>query len=232
MTTLPVQPSTSLDMILDVLNLVERLAPPVVILENVPGMLKSPAYQLASLRLKRWGYTRHEHIGDARDYGGLTSRKRAYVVFTALNEDLTFETPFTSRQKDIWRIVSPYLNDCRDVSHSKSLNDGKAIGRLRLITPKSTSAPTPLKSQSRMAKDSVVVEPVPDVFKFPSEALLARLLGIDNIDLNTVSSTLASEIIGQSIDISHHGSILRAVRQHINAWLSKHRPGVAIAAPA
>lgn len=72
--------STTADMILDVINLVERLAPPVVILENVPGMLKSPAYELASLRLKRWGYKRHEHVGDARDYGGLTSQiGRAHV---------------------------------------------------------------------------------------------------------------------------------------------------------
>jgi DNA (cytosine-5)-methyltransferase 1 len=216
--------STTADMILDILNLIERLAPPIIVLENVPGMLKSAAYNIASLRLKRWGYTRHEHVGDARDYGGLTSRKRAYVIFTALNEEFSFETPFSPRQKDIWSIVQPYLEDCRDVSHSKSLQDGKRIGRLRAITPNSTSSPTPLKSQLRMAKDSLVIEPTPGVFKFPNEQLLARLLGIENINLNAVASTLASEIIGQSVDITHHGSILRAVKRHMNAWFSKHRP--------
>lgn len=210
--------SSSSDMILDLLNLVERLAVPLVLFENVPGMVGSAAYEIASLRLKRWGYRRFEHIGDARDYGGLTSRKRAYVLFSQLDADFAFEEPSTARDKDAWAIVEPYLSECRDVSHSKSLQDGKVCGRLRAITPNSRNIPTPVKSQYRMAKDSIVLEPEDGRFLFPTERLLKRFLGIEDVDLNSVSETLASEIIGQSIDRPHHEMILRCIKRHIEAW--------------
>lgn len=207
--------SSTEDMIIDLLNIVERLAPPVVMFENVPGMLTSAAYHVASLRLRRWGYRCHEHLGDARDYGGLTSRRRAYVVFTQLDAPFAFEKPSCNRSKNAWAVVANDLDECRDVSHSKSLQDGKACGRLRRITPSSRSIPTPVKSQSHMAKDSIVIEPKDGVFLWPTEAQLKRFLGIEDVDLSTVSSTTASEIIGQSIDRAHHASVLRAVKKHI-----------------
>lgn len=210
--------NSSADMILDLLNIIERLAVPVVVFENVPGMIGSAAYNVACLRLRRWGYTRYEHIGDPRDYGGLTSRKRAYVVFTQLPASFEFEKPSTSRTKDVWKEVQPFLAGCRDVSHSKSLQDGKTVGRLRSIRPDSTSIPTPVKSQYRMAKDSVVVEPEDGRFLFPSEDLLKHMLGINDVDLNAVSETISSEIIGQSIDFPHHAMVMRCIGAHIALW--------------
>jgi DNA (cytosine-5)-methyltransferase 1 len=210
--------TSSSDMILDLLNIIERTAPPVVLFENVPGMIKSAAYEVACLRLKRWGYKRFEHVGDARDYGGMTSRKRAYVVFTQLDAPLTFEAPFAPRKKDAWAVVERHLANCRDVSHSKSLQDGKACGRLRAVRPGATSLPTPVKSQSRMAKDSIVIEPEEGRFLFPTEDLLKDFLGIGDVDLNAVSATTASEIIGQSIDQPHHTMVLRAIARHVSAW--------------
>jgi DNA (cytosine-5)-methyltransferase 1 len=210
--------TSTADMIIDVLNVIERLAPPVVVLENVPGMVNSAAYEVACLRLRRWGYTRHEHIGDARDYGGLTSRKRAYVVFTQLDAPFAFEEPFTPREKDAWAEVQPFIAECRDVSHSNSFISGKRIGRLRAIRPGATSLPTPVKSQSHMPKDSVVIEPVEDQFLWPSEALLKRMLGIDNVDLNAITATMALEVIGQSIDQPHHSMVMRSIRRHITTW--------------
>ncbi len=205
-------------MIIDLLNIIERIAPPVILFENVPGMINSAAYEVAKLRLRRWGYRCHEHVGDARDYGGLTSRKRAYVLFTQLDAPFEFEAPFTEREKDVWSIIEPYLAECRDVSSSKSLNDGKACGRLRAVRPGAKSLPTPIKSQDRMAKDSIVIEPEENRFLFPTETLLKKFLGIENVDLSAVSKTLATEIIGQSIDRPHHASVLRAIRRHIALW--------------
>lgn len=212
--------SSSSDMILDLLNIIEKLAPPIVLFENVPGMIKSAAYEIASLRLKRWGYTRYEHVGDARDYGGLTSRRRAYVVFSQLDAEFAFEAATSTREKDAWAVVAPYLAECRDVSSSKSLRDGKTCGRLRAVRPGATSLPTPVKSQDRMAKDSIVIEPAENRFLFPTEDLLKRFLGIENVDLSAVSKTLATEIIGQSIDRPHHAMVLRAIRNHIRRWLA------------
>jgi len=210
--------SSTSDMMIDLLNIIEKVSPPVVVLENVPGFVSSPAYEIASLRLRRWGYKRFEHVGDARDHGGLTSRRRAYVVFTALDAPFAFEDPSSPRAKDIWSIVEPYLADCRDVSHSKSIQDGKQCGRLRRITEASTSAPTPIKSQGRMAKDSLVIERSDGALLFPTEDLLKRLLGLQDVDLSAVSATIATEIIGQSIDRPHHEMVLRSVRKHIEAW--------------
>lgn len=219
------QGSSSADMILDILGLVEKLAPPLVLLENVPGMIGSAAYEVASLRLRRWGYRRHEHVGDARDYGGLTSRKRAYVLFTQLEAEFAFEEPTHEREKNAWAAVKPFLEECRNVSTSKSIRDGKACGRLRTVTPTSKSIPTPVKSQYRMAKDSLVIEPEEGKYLFPNEALLKHVLGIDDVDLSAVSETIASEIIGQSIDMPHHQMVLRSVRRHIADWRSRAQHG-------
>lgn len=210
--------TSSEDMIIDLLNVIERLAVPVVLFENVAGMLDSAAYKVASLRLRRWGYKAYEHVGDARLYGGFTSRRRAYVVFSQLDAPFAFEKPFTDKEKDAWSVVKSDLDKCRDVSHSKSLNDGKNCGRLRRVTPKSTSIPTPVKSQARMAKDSIVIEPEDGVFLWPTEDQLKRFLGIEKTDMNAVSATIASEVIGQSIDRPHHASILRSVKAHIAAY--------------
>lgn len=219
--------SSTADMILDLLNIIERVAPPVVLFENVPGMIGSAAYEVASLRMKRWGYRRFEHVGDARDYGGFTSRKRAYVVFSQLDAPFVFDMPTSERKKDAWAIVEPHLTACRDVSHSKSLQDGKACGRLRAVRPGATTLPTPVKSQSRMAKDSIVIEPKENVFLFPTEGLLKSFLGIEAVDLNTVSATTASEIIGQSIDRSHHAMVLNAIARHVETWRQSRRSAAA-----
>lgn len=208
------------DMILDLLAIVEKLGVPVVVLENVTGFVTSPAYEIASLRLKRWGYSRFEHVGDARDYGGLTSRKRAYVIFSQLDAPFAFEDPSSKRGIDAWSIVKPFLPECRDVTHSKSLQDGRACGRLRSVKPDSRNIPTPVKSIARMAKDSLVIEPGDGRILFPSERLFKHLLGIDDVDLNAVSATIATEVVGQSIDHAHHAMVMRCVKRHIEAWLS------------
>ena len=74
-----------------------------------------------------------------------------------------------------------------------------------------------------MAKDSIVIEPEDGVFLFPSENLFKHLLGIDKVDLNAVSATIATEIIGQSIDMPHHEMIMRSIRTHIEKWINKNQ---------
>ena len=41
---------------------------------------------------------------------------------------------------------------------------------------------------------------------------------LPDVDLNTVSATTASEIIGQSIDRSHHSMIFNAIARHVDTW--------------
>lgn len=216
--------SSGIDMGYDLLRIVEALNPPTVLIENVSGWVNSDMYRTISLRLRRWGYQEHCLVGDARDYEGLTSRKRAYSFFTALPAAFNWEAPKARRETPIWDIIKEYLPECRDVTHSKSLNDGLACGRLRTITPESCHAPTLLKSQLRMAKDSVVIAH-DDRLYWPTEGLMKRLMGIDGrFSLENCSTTIASEIIGQSVDLGLHDSVVRSVKKHIKAFYENLNP--------
>lgn len=215
--------SSGIDMGYDLLRIVEALAPPTILIENVSGWVKSDMYKIISLRLRRWGYKEHCLVADARDYGGLTSRKRAYSFFSVLPSSFDWEKPVERRTAPIWDIIKRYLPDCRDVTHSKSLNDGKETGRLRVITPESTHSPTILKSQNRLAKDTCVIS-VDDKMYFPSEQLTKKLMGIgEDFTLENCSTTIASEIIGQSVDMGSHLPVIRSVKKHIMAFFESMR---------
>lgn len=103
------------------------------------------------------------------------------------------------------------------ITHSKSINDGAACGRLRVIDQESTFSPTFLKSQDRMAKDSVVVAHDGRYF-FPDAELMKALMGIPkSFSVDAVSKSVASEIIGQSIDYVMHHKVTQAIRRHIDS---------------
>ncbi|MFK5951001.1 MAG: DNA cytosine methyltransferase [Methylococcales bacterium] len=213
--------ASTMDMSLDVLNLIEAMNPPVVMLENVTAWAKSSVYELMSLRLRRRGYKEYLLASaDARDYSGMTSRKRAYAIFSILDAPFCFEDKVARNNTPIWDQILPYLKDCRDVTHCKSIQDGARIGRLRVITKESLHSPTPVKSQSRQAKDSLVIEH-DSRYYWPTEALLKYVLGIDTqFCLDTNSQTIASEIIGQGIDVPLHASIIRSVKKHIESFFN------------
>lgn len=210
--------SSTIDMTYDAMRIIEELAPPTVIFENVPAWVNSEMYRVLSLRLRRWGYQEHVLVADARDYGGLTSRKRAYAFFTALPAPFSWEMAQERRKEPIWGIIEKHLPECRDVSHSKSLNDGMACGRLRMITRESCHSPTILKSQLRQAKDSVVIYDQDRLF-WPTEALMKELMGIcEGFSLENCATAIASEIIGQSVDMPLHDMVVRSMTRHVQAF--------------
>lgn len=95
------------------------------------------------------------------------------------------------------------------------MRKGLEGGRARIIRKESQAAPTVMKSQNRQAKDSVYIEHEGKYF-LPNEALLRELNGFpEDFNLETVSSTIASEIIGQSIEYPMHHKILQQVHAHI-----------------
>lgn len=87
-------------------------------------------------------------------------------------------------------------NTLRDVTHSKSIQDGEKVGRLRVIEKNSIISPTMLKSQNRMAKDSVVIRTEYGRYLFPGNEMLKRLMGIpESFDSSCVGDTIESEIV-------------------------------------
>jgi DNA (cytosine-5)-methyltransferase 1 len=204
---------TSMDMVYDVLRLVETVRPAVVMVENVPSFGTSSQGELLRVKLRKWGYYVEDATMDARQFGGLTSRKRYYLV-ASVWPGFSFPQPLPLRN-DLWKVIDEHFEDCRDISHTATIYEGIKSGRARIIRPDSQFAPTVMKSQNRQTKDSVYFEK-DGRYYIPSEALLRDLNGIpEDFNLETVSSTIASEIIGQSIEYPMHHSILKNVRNHI-----------------
>ena len=117
----------------------------------------------------------------------------------------------------VWDVIEAHLDECRDVTSSKSIQDGFEQGRLRIVSKDKEVCPTITRSQSRMAKDSLVIEHE-GRFLFPSEGLLAALQGLpEHIDFSAVSYEQEVEMIGQSVDGRMHEHLIEAVKEHIQA---------------
>jgi DNA (cytosine-5)-methyltransferase 1 len=214
--------STTRDLVYDALRMVETVRPACVVLENVPGFGTSMEGQLMRIKLGKWGYKVSEAVLNADEFGGRTGRKRYYMVASVF-PDFAMPEPSGTRMGPLWAEIEPFLKDCRDVTHTKSLQEGLSGGRARLITQKSIISPTVLKSQSRQAKDSVYIEAGDGRYLLPSLQLLQYLNGIpSDFNLNCVSGDIASEIIGQSIDVPMHQAVVRAVHEHIGLNVGRH----------
>ncbi|MCT7563332.1 DNA cytosine methyltransferase [Aliarcobacter butzleri] len=211
--------STSLDMVIDAINLISKFNFPTVLVENVPAFFTSDAGKVLGARLKRLGYKTYCDKFDARDYGGLTSRVRGYMFATMLPANFEMPKPTKSNDIPIWdllnfdeRIAS---GEFRDITHTSSLQDGLKTGRARFIKRDSISAPTVMKSQNRQAKDSVFIfDEVSNKYYFTSNKLLSELMGI-KMDFSSVSGTIESEIIGQSIEVPLHNAVLESINKHL-----------------
>ena len=190
------------------------MQPAVVGIEQVPGFYSSDIYRALSLRMRRWGYRDNSGVYDAKDFGGLTGRKRFYGLFTSLPAKFELQPTGRARSK-VWDVVMRYLDGCRDVTHSKAVQDGARMGLLRKLTPESEVCPTITRSQSRMAKDTLVVEHE-GRYLHPSEELLAALQALpEGFELDAVGKEQAVEIIGQSVDGGLHEAFVAAVKAHI-----------------
>ncbi|MCG9576080.1 DNA cytosine methyltransferase [Vibrio tubiashii] len=214
--------SSSLDMLFDGYRLIDALQPPMVLLEQVSGFGTSSLGKAWNLRLKRMGYTVYEMSYKASQLSGITHRPRYFSFATSLPSQFTPPPPEPANTNPLWGwLIEPYLGQMRDVSHSKSLQDGKACGRLRTITETTTIAPTLLRSQQRMAKDSIVCETPDGRFLWLTEEQERMLMSVpESFSLANTSKTIASEILGQAVDVSVYEKLIRSVRTHIELFIN------------
>lgn len=215
---------TTRDLTYDALRMVEALEPAVVMVENVPGYESAPEGELLAIKLRRWGYHVSAGVFDARDFGGPTSRKRFYLVASVF-PGFRFPEPPCPPRVDLWEtIVADELSRCRDVTHTSTVQKGIAEGRIRLIEPGATHAPTVMRSQSRgVLKDMVALRTADGRILCPTERILRRLNGLpERFSLDAVGAEIATEQIGQSIDWSLHHAIASAVRDHLmSTWAER-----------
>lgn len=207
--------STSRDLVYDALRLIETVRPACVLLEQVRGFSNSLEGELFVTKLRKWGYHVTESILKASKMGGLTHRERYYVVASVYPE---FKMPDSKCEESIgvWDEISQYLQDCREVTENKAVQDGIAFGRARLIKPGDLVAPTVLKSQPRQTKDSVYIQDAAGRIFYPTEDVLRKLNGFpETICLRSTSMEVGAEIIGQSIDYPMHHAVVAAVHKHL-----------------
>jgi len=212
--------SSTLNMTIDALNLIQKFNFPTVLIENVKGFSSSDIGKMTRVRLQRLGYSIHNMILNARDFGGYTNRERNYLFATLLPAEFTPPVEIQKDEKSLWNtFIEPRIlkGELREVSNSKSIQDGLKCGRARMIKRDSVFTPTFLKSQDRMAKDSVILfDEVRNKIFFPSNELVAELMGISReFTFDAVSKTIESEIIGQSVEVPLHSAILQSIKEHI-----------------
>lgn len=205
---------TTIDLVYDGLRMIEEIQPGVVLVENVEGFANSQAGQILSVKLRKWGYHVSEGVFKGSEMGGLTSRKRYYLVASIFPN---FEFPSeTVSELSAWDLVQEEIHKLRDSTNNKAVIDGIKTDRIRFLKKGDKFSPTILKSQNRMAKDSLYIQDGNKIL-FPNEALLRKLSGFpESINLNCVGETIGSEIIGQSIDYPMHDRIIESVYKHIN----------------
>ncbi|KXS55117.1 MAG: DNA methyltransferase [Marinobacter sp. T13-3] len=213
--------STSIDMVYPVLRNIEVMQYPVTMIENVRGFQDHAAGTILKSMLGRMGYRCHEMVLDARDYGGIQSRTRYYLVATIFPG---FEPPQPQARptNSIWPIIEKHLADCRDVTDTGYIKARARSHRTsRPLTRESTYTPTIVKSQARGIKDGVYIEDGGRVYA-PSEGLIQELMSIpDDFDVSWMAQEQAIETLGQSIDYKLHHAVAEAVRQHIELNLGQ-----------
>lgn len=205
--------SSTIDMVVPLLRGVDELMPATVVVENVPGFLSSQAGLILQLQLRRTGYHVAAEVLDATQYGGRTTRKRAYIV-ASIWPGFAFPAPSGVSAQPIHELLADRLHELRDVSSTTTFQKGVACGRARIVRQGDTTCPTITKSQPRMAKDSVVIEDQ-GRFRFIDGEASKRLMGLGQVNTSLVTTDLEAEIIGQSVEGPMHGALMRSVREHI-----------------
>lgn len=206
--------TSTIDMCVPVLRGIEELQPAVVVIENVPGFLTSAAGQITCLQLRRMGYHVSAEVLDAPAFGGLTSRRRAFIVASVF-PGFAFPAPTGRNTVPVLDLLRDHLPRLADITEINSLKKGLACGRARVIDSSSLLSPTVTKSQARRAKDSVVVRTDDGRYLFVDGPASKHLMGLDCVNTELVTTELEAEIIGQSVEGPMHSALMRQVREHI-----------------
>lgn len=206
--------SSVLDMVVPCLRAVEELEPAVVVVENVPGFLASDAGKIMCLQMRRMGYEVTAQVLDAPEYGGLTTRKRAFIVASVF-PGFSMPEPTGRNTRPVFEILGEHLHRLRDCTDNSALQNGLATNRARIIDENSVTSPTITKSQPRMAKDSVVVRTPQNRYLFVDGPASKRLMGLESVNTSLCTGEIEAEIIGQSVEGPVHAALMRQVKEHI-----------------
>jgi DNA (cytosine-5)-methyltransferase 1 len=217
--------SSTIDMFIPTLNMLDAIKPPVLVVENVPGFMgtkdkPNPINDIFCLQLRRRGYKVHQQIFNAKDYGGYTPRKRMYLVATTLNTEFNFPEQTGDRPFSVWNeVIVPNMEEImtRDITDGKVTQDALSSGRSAIISKDKPFSPTMMKAQGQSTKDSIMIE-IEGRYYRPSTQVLKQLNSLpESFDAEWMPIDKAAQIIGQSICCKLHHAIMESVSSHIRA---------------
>jgi DNA (cytosine-5)-methyltransferase 1 len=229
--------SSTIDMFIPTLNLLDAVKAPILVVENVPGFMGSkgqsnPINDVFCLQLRRRGYNVHQSVFNSSEYGGYTTRTRMYLVATSLDSPFSFPEPTASRPNRVWEeIIVPHMDEIMmlDITDGKVTQDALACGRSAVIHKNRPFAPTMMKAQGQSTKDSIMIE-IDGRYYRPTVAVLEKLNSLpESFDANWMPIDKAGQIIGQSICGKLHHEIMASVKKHIEHAAGKFTKGVQLA---
>jgi DNA (cytosine-5)-methyltransferase 1 len=195
-------------------KLIERLQPASVFIENVPGWHGSESQGVIGAVLSRLGYHVQATILNGADFGAFTARKRCYFV-ASIFPGFEFPEPTGRNTIPLRQILNGEVNSMVDVSHTAAVTKARGTPRARFTSLDSVVAPTVLKSQARLTKDSLYFEEEGKILR-PTTKILRKLHSMpDEIHLDAVSDEIAVEQIGQGIEFPLHTAVATALRNHL-----------------
>lgn len=217
--------SSTIDMFIPTLNMLDAVKPPVLVVENVPGFMgtkdnPNPINAVFCLQLRRRGYKIHQQVFDSTEFGGYTTRKRMYMVATTLGTDFAFPEPTGRMPNRVWNdIIVPNMAEImsRDITDGKVTKEAITSGRSAVISKNKPFSPTMMKAQGQSTKDSIMIE-IDGRYYRPTTTVLKQLNSLpESFDADWMPIDKAAQIIGQSICCKLHHAIMESVSCHIRA---------------
>jgi DNA (cytosine-5)-methyltransferase 1 len=208
------------DLSLFFMMIIEKINPRTIVLEEVPGYLKSEIGQATIQGLERMGYNVSYEIISGQDYGELELRKRAVIVATT-NEQFVFPEKI-SKERTMGEILeSPDHEDCQWFSRKEKawfferwdVADKKGTNfKSQIITNESTKIQAITRRYFAIQAGNPVIE-------HPTREGYYRLLTLtERRKLATLAEdyylgpkTTAGEVMGQGIIVSVFQKIIEAV---------------------
>lgn len=237
--------STTIDMFIPMLEIIELNNFPTLLTENVPNFSSSIEAKLYIRKLKELGYNVFDSILSAEHFNGYTKRSRSYIFASKLPTHFSWPDK-EPRTVNVWNeIVLPYFSEFRDVSHTggietmlqgkalhESGNDLSAMSKAdktkirkyksrNIIDSNSHISGTVLRSQSKQVAETLYAQ-IGDKFYIPNNIVLKAIMGIrESFDVSMFTQEAGTELIGQSIEVPMHHKITNSIKQHIMDYVTK-----------
>ncbi|MFY9329966.1 MAG: DNA cytosine methyltransferase [Georgfuchsia sp.] len=215
------------------ISLIARVNPTVVCLENVTAYQDTASMSIYRTFMRDLGYDIHEHVLSGEEFGVLENRKRMVAIAVTRGMSFDFASMLEVVKADpltVGHILDEIPDDDPSWSTMQYLKDkevrdreaGKGF-RMHTVSRHSTSVPTITRGyMKRRSTDPFLQhDRNPELLRLFTPAEHARIKGIPESFVDSLSATAAHELLGQSILMRPFVAAGRAIGNAIRQFCSK-----------